>query len=153
MPRAPISADKAAAYSAVKIALRRGTLVRPKTCEKCFAEPPPTRNGGPAIQAHHEDYSRPLHVQWICAKCHRKETPLPKVMGAPAFGESNGQAKLTEVDVRSIRRLRSVGHSYRAIAERFGVDHKTILWAATGKQWAHVKDAASPQPHKQGDAK
>ncbi len=57
-------------------------------------------------------------------------------------GEKNGQAKLTEADVRSIRRLRSIGHTYKSIASRFGVDKMTVLRAAKGEQWAHVCPAA-----------
>lgn len=55
---------KHAAHQAVARALDAGTLVRPKECSVC----------GPSlhrIEAHHDDYSRPLDVQWLCASCHK----------------------------------------------------------------------------------
>ena len=42
---------------------RRGTVV-PGKCEAC--------NKGDYIQAHHEDYSKPTEVKWLCAACHKK---------------------------------------------------------------------------------
>jgi len=43
-------------------AIRNGVLVRPSACEGC-------KSGG-KIEAHHEDYGKPLDVRWLCAKCH-----------------------------------------------------------------------------------
>ncbi len=40
-------------------AIRRGNLVK----EPCAC-------GNPDTQAHHEDYSRPLDVEWLCRDCH-----------------------------------------------------------------------------------
>ena len=57
-------------YSAVK----RGDLVRPAICTKCGSR----RN----IQASHDDYRRPLDVEWLCARCHNaKDHANPKVKG------------------------------------------------------------------------
>lgn len=53
---------KAAAHDAVKDALRAGRLVR-SPCEVC---------GEPKAQAHHDDYTRPLDVRWLC-KAHHDE--------------------------------------------------------------------------------
>lgn len=65
------AATKAAAHLAVRLALRSGALVRPQTCSKC--EQPPTANlGRGAVQAHHEDYSKPLDVTWLCPRCHTR---------------------------------------------------------------------------------
>lgn len=49
---------KAEAYRIVAAALRTGKLKRRK-CE-C----------GVLGQAHHEDYSKPLEVTWLCHRCH-----------------------------------------------------------------------------------
>lgn len=56
--------EKAKAHDAVKNALARGVLVRPVACQRCDAI------GNTA--AHHEDYSRPLDVVFVCRSCHRK---------------------------------------------------------------------------------
>lgn len=52
---------KAEAHRQVKNALRRGELMR-KPCEVCGAVN--------RIHAHHDDYSRPLTVRWLCQPHH-----------------------------------------------------------------------------------
>jgi len=53
-------------------------------------------------------------------------------------GEKNHAARLTEADVRELRRL--AGHvPYRVLAERFGVSQATAQHAASGRTWRHVK--------------
>jgi len=42
-------------------AVRDGTIKR-QPCRVC---------DNPYVQAHHEDYSRPLDVIWLCHRCHR----------------------------------------------------------------------------------
>lgn len=129
-------------------AIRKGELVRPMECSRCGIIPAPTSDGRAAIQAHHHDYDKPLDVEWLCAKCHRAETPLPEVMGGKVFGEKNGQSRLTESEVRSARRLRAQGLSYQAIASRLGVHKMTVMRACKGESWPHVAAA----PAQGGDA-
>lgn len=52
--------EKTKARNAVAKALRGGRLEK-KPCEIC---------GDPKSQAHHEDYSKPLEVQWLCVMHH-----------------------------------------------------------------------------------
>ncbi len=51
--------DKVAAHNAVRNAIKSGAL-DPHPCVKC----------GRKAQAHHEDYSKPLEVVWLCPKHH-----------------------------------------------------------------------------------
>ena len=44
--------------------VRNGKIIRPNQCSKCSS----TGN----IHAHHEDYSKPLKVIWLCKKCHTR---------------------------------------------------------------------------------
>lgn len=60
---------------------------------------------------------------------HRQNTPR---------GESSGGAKLTESDVKEIRRLRENGHSLKSLAKQFGVTHPNIHYICTKHTWAHV---------------
>ena len=53
--------EKIKARSAVQIALKNGTLIK----FPCFC-------GDPNSEAHHEDYSKPLVVVWLCRKHHNK---------------------------------------------------------------------------------
>lgn len=55
--------QKFAAQTAVAAAVRRGDLIRPEFCESCLKRC--------KAQAHHDDYSKPLVVDWLCRACHR----------------------------------------------------------------------------------
>ena len=50
------------AHSAVARAVRSGRLIR-KPCESC---------NNPNSVAHHDDYSKPLAVRWLCQACHKQ---------------------------------------------------------------------------------
>lgn len=54
--------EKVSARSIVSYALSKGTLIR-LPCEIC---------GDIHSHAHHNDYSKPLKVRWLCSKCHGK---------------------------------------------------------------------------------
>lgn len=56
-----------AAHMQVTNALNRGDLVRPSHCDHCG-------DGASKIQAHHDDYSKPLDVAWLCVTCHNTIT-------------------------------------------------------------------------------
>ena len=51
------------AHGKVFKAIARGDLVRPNICSNCSGSDSP-------IIAHHDDYSKPLEVRWICESCH-----------------------------------------------------------------------------------
>lgn len=55
-------------YSANKIvyyAVKLGILSKPEKCEIC--------NEKKDLQGHHENYSKPLEVKWLCRICHCKQ--------------------------------------------------------------------------------
>jgi len=62
-------AAKREAYKQLKRAVECGLLYKAGNCEQC-------RKLGPT-HGHHEDYSKPLDVQWLCASCHGKK-PKPR---------------------------------------------------------------------------
>lgn len=53
---------KQTAREAVAMALKTGRLVKPDKCEICAYQG--------RIEGHHNDYSRPLAVVWVCTTCH-----------------------------------------------------------------------------------
>lgn len=53
-------------------------------------------------------------------------------------GGSNGNAKLTEEDIRSIRRLRAEGVRRVDVAARYGITETQVYTIVTRKQWKHV---------------
>jgi hypothetical protein len=58
--------------------------------------------------------------------------------GRQLKGEAIKQARLTESDVREIRRLLSKGLTQSAIASRYGVSQTQISCIKLGKTWSHV---------------
>lgn len=44
-------------------AIASGQIIRPKTCEDCEQEK--------RLDGHHDDYSKPLEVKWLCRSCHQ----------------------------------------------------------------------------------
>jgi DNA-binding transcriptional regulator YiaG len=53
-------------------------------------------------------------------------------------GAANHMARLTESDIREIRRLLTRGLSQNTIATRFGVSQTNISHIKLGRSWAHV---------------
>lgn len=64
---------KERARNAVSCAIRKGTLTR-QSCEECGAGPTPSDRKSATnltdVVAHHDDYSKPLDVRWLCRSCH-----------------------------------------------------------------------------------
>lgn len=54
--------EKINARKLLNMAVKRGDITRPDACESCC-------NVG-RITGHHDDYSKPLSVRWLCYKCH-----------------------------------------------------------------------------------
>jgi hypothetical protein len=54
-------------------------------------------------------------------------------------GEESGMSKLTNNDIRKIRKMRSRGLSQQKIADAFGVNQTNVSSILLGKTWAHVK--------------
>lgn len=60
--------EKRRAHWRVKDAIKRGHLVK-GPCEVCGSE---------RVHAHHDDYSKPLEVRWLCPTHHGEAHRLPK---------------------------------------------------------------------------
>lgn len=61
-----------AAHRFVRLAIEKGLMTRPQNCSVC--------NTYGLIEAHHDDYSKPEVVRWLCKACHeewhRKNKPI-----------------------------------------------------------------------------
>ena len=55
---------QASAWRKVETAVKWGKLKRPAACEAC--------GKAGAVEAHHDDYTKPLDVKWLCDPCHGK---------------------------------------------------------------------------------
>ncbi len=56
---------KERAHQVLKRAIRRGDIIRPTVCSNC-----PRHDV--RIIGHHNDYTKPLEVEWLCEECHSK---------------------------------------------------------------------------------
>jgi len=65
------SSDDDRAQNLVEKAILRGEIVPPNCCSICGSSYR-FKDGRRAIQAHHDDYNKPLEVRWLCQKCHHK---------------------------------------------------------------------------------
>ena len=67
-------------------AVRDGRLI-PQPCEKCGASP---------THAHHDDYSKPLDVRWLCpvhhAEHHHAAIDSPEIVAALGFSLTQDEA-------------------------------------------------------------
>ena len=77
------------------------------------------------------DHMRPLTQRQIVAHMLAK--------GRFCVGSKHPLSKLTETDVRRVRRLHGRGErSYRQLAEEFGVDQTLIIRVVSREKWSHV---------------
>ena len=56
--------EKVRARDILRKAVYEGRILKPNTCEICMKK-------SVKIEGHHEDYSLPYNVKWLCVKCHR----------------------------------------------------------------------------------
>ena len=118
------------AHQKVKYAVEKGRLIVPEVCSECDQHAGYAKDGRRLLQAHHDDYSKPLDVRWLCIPCHRAITPVN-----PHRGSSAVTAEIMEEDAIYIR---SSCRSHIELSEMFGVDHSAIRQVRRGATWAHV---------------
>jgi ribosomal protein S27AE len=61
----------ARAQNLLEYAVASGVVERKTHCEKC-GDTGTMKDGRSAIQAHHDDYTKPLEVRWLCQRCHHE---------------------------------------------------------------------------------
>lgn len=54
------------------------------------------------------------------------------------FGENNPAAKLSETDVREIRRLAALGVKRKLLATEWSISYSQISSILTGQTWKHI---------------
>jgi uncharacterized OB-fold protein len=60
--------EKVSARSKARLALKRGTIKK-QVCSKC---------GNVKVDMHHQDYSKPVEIIWLCRRHHQQEHYRPK---------------------------------------------------------------------------
>lgn len=75
----PDRTKKERCHNIVESAIKKGILSNPHICSCCESSDK-FKDGRTSIQAHHDDYDKPLKVRWLCQKCHHQwhktNTPL-----------------------------------------------------------------------------
>lgn len=71
---------------------------------------------------------------------------LPSAAKAPSRGEANPRARLTDDEVRAIRRRRNAGERSADLAAEFGITSRMVNLIARRERWSHVADAAIIAP-------
>lgn len=67
------SPEKVAVHRLFKAAVEKGLIVRPDTCSACGVTCTPA--------GHHDDYSKPYEVRWLCQPCHNKHHAALRKVG------------------------------------------------------------------------
>lgn len=132
MRRNPLRPQDERARGSVRDAVLRGDLAVPAHCERCGVPNRRCSDGRRYLHAHHRDHAKPLDVQWLCARCHRAETPL-------AVMERNGSAKLTIDMIGLVKNLHSKGMTHTEIGRLVGVDRTTVSRVVRGLSWKRAR--------------
>lgn len=86
--------EKIAANYRVFSAIRAGELKR-MPCEAC---------GSQRVQAHHDDYEKPLEVRWLCPSCHKRHHIEQKRAAHPPVAQpARWEIRVTPELLRHIR--------------------------------------------------
>lgn len=56
--------EKIRTHYLLKYHVKKGHIIKPGTCSYC--------NNKDKIEAHHEDYSKPFSIVWLCRTCHKR---------------------------------------------------------------------------------
>lgn len=103
-------------------AIATGQLINPRVCEKCGKDE--------RVEGHHDDYSAPLSVRWLCRWCHRA-WHREHGEGRNADGPVPPSKRLLQRERRRarhslIRSLLARGMRQKDIAAELGVTQATI---------------------------
>lgn len=123
------NAEKAKCHAIVNDYIKRKVLIKPTKCSCCGEEK--------ELQAHHEDYSKPLEIIWLCAKCHSALHKQKRIENGFEYKQTRyikkgyknkGKSKPYKKDERYIRalELRRQGYTYQQIANNTGISKSQI---------------------------
>ena len=112
--------EKHKAHYTVANAIKSGKLVK-QPCEIC---------GNTKVQAHHDDYSKPLEIRWLCTKHHSKHhypNAISKTRKIPRLeSHKKFQPLIPNPLISKAIELRSNGLSYGEISNELGYSRSQI---------------------------
>jgi hypothetical protein len=107
----------------VRKAVISGAIIKPNKCERCKKIFPKH-----SIHGHHDDYSKPFKVRWLCNLCHKKVEFENGNIVAYEAGENHRGAKLTLKNVEDIRERFENGETIRQIRSIYPQVGRHCLW-------------------------
>jgi hypothetical protein len=115
----------------------RNRIVSRVVCERAHGSPPTlSHQAAHSCGNGHEGCINPRHLRWATPI----ENEADKLShGTRCRGVRHGAAKLTETDVRDIRRRANAGETQSAIARGYSLNPKTINDIVLRKNWAWLK--------------
>ena len=112
--------------------LRASSLLRQAVAVGKIKRGPCVECGEKNAEGHHDDYSKPYDVRWLCKLHH--------LMVHKKIGSLHPKSKLTEDLVRNIRSECSNGKKeYVKLGRKYGVHRSLIRKVVIREKWAHVK--------------
>lgn len=125
----------ATAYRVLKRFGRRNTHVHRLMYQFYYGEPAPGK-----LILHHCDNPPCCNPEHLYAGDHADNTRDKVSRGRmnPVRGERCNFSKVTGEQVREIRRLRELGHTYPFIAKRFGLHSQHVYRLCKKAYWKHV---------------
>ena len=128
--------EKTKAHTAINNAIRYGKMTK-LPCEVC---------GEIKVEGHHEDYSKPLEVIWLC-KEHHEKTHHPKSISKnyikkekiPRIKEIKGKRRNVNstymTHLTKIQELRDSGKTYQQIADVLGISRSQVYKVANNTSY------------------
>lgn len=85
--RGGISNGRKRANHLLEKAVKKGVIIQKVRCEDC-GRTKTFKDGRTGIQAHHDNYNKPLKVRWLCQECHHEwhKHNQPEEFDEPAAG-------------------------------------------------------------------
>ena len=120
-------------------AVAAGIIDRPDHCQACGCSSEEHR-----IEAHHDDYERPLDVIWLCTPCHRRADAarVAREAGMNPFDPYAGfctKPSLTPEQDEALFISWAMGLETRsAMAERLGIDGNSVTMAIRRAAMHHI---------------
>ena len=71
--------ERQGAHNKAQRAVSKGLIPKSNSCSQCGVT-------NIKLEKHHDDYSKPLDIRWLCVKCHgiTRRKPIPVVNDTPA---------------------------------------------------------------------
>jgi len=92
----------------------------------------------PEVVMHECDNPRCINPTHLVAGTHKTNLQDKLNKKRQAKGSKNGNARLTETQVKRMRKQRELGKSYAVIQALFGVSRATVWRVLSGTNWGHV---------------